>query len=164
MIVVSDTSPLTNLAAIGQLDLVRQLYSTVIIPPAVAQELLNAGETNPATFAIQTLDWIQTQAVTNLALLQTVQSNLDIGEAEAIVLAVELGAARLLIDERRGRDVAVQLGLRVTGLLGILLTAKQRGLIAEVRPVLDSLIVNGFWVHEALYAEVLRLASETRSL
>ncbi len=160
MIIVSDTSPLSNLAAIGQLDLVRQLYSTVMIPPAVAQELLNAGDTNPATLAIQTLDWIQTQAVTNLTLLQTVQSNLDIGEAEAIVLALELGAVRLLIDERRGREVAVQLGLKVIGLLGILLTAKQRGLISEVRPALDGLIANGFWVDQALYAEVLRLASE----
>ena len=81
MIVVSNTSPISNLAAIGQLSLLQQLYGNVIIPTAVYQELLNSGATYPVTLAVQNLDWIQTQAVTNLALLQTLQNNLDIGEA-----------------------------------------------------------------------------------
>lgn len=160
MIVVSNTSPISNLAAIGQLGLLQQLYSNVIIPTAVYQELLNSGGTEPGILAVQTLDWIQTLAVTNLALLQTLQNNLDMGEAEAIALAVELNAGRLIIDERRGRNEAIRAGLQVTGLLGILLAAKQRGLIPLVQPVLDDLIAQGFWIREQLYAEVLQLARE----
>ena len=71
MIVVSDTSPINNLAAIGHLGLLQQLYGNIMIPPAVYQELLNAGTTDPGAIAVQTLDWIQTRSVTNIALLQT---------------------------------------------------------------------------------------------
>ena len=160
MIVVSDTSPISNLAAIGQLELLQQLYSSVIIPTAVYQELLNSGETDPAVLAIQTVNWIETRSVTNITLLQTLQNNLDIGEAEAITLAVELNADRLIVDERRGRNEAIRLGLQVTGILGILLAAKQQGLIPLIQPLLNDLIANGFWIREQLYAEALTLAGE----
>lgn len=160
MIVVSDTSPISNLAAIGQLVILQQLYSEVIIPTAVYQELLDSGVEDPAVLAIQTLDWIQVCSVTNAVLSQSLQASLDAGEAEAIVLAVELAADRLLMDERRGRQQAMQAGLKVTGLLGVLLAAKQQSVIATVQPILDALIANGFWVRDELYAETLRLAGE----
>ncbi len=104
--------------------------------------------------------WIQTRSVSNLPLLQTLQTNLDPGEAEAITLAVELNADRLIIDERRGRNEAIRAGLQVTGLLGILLAAKQQGLVPLVQPILDDLIANGFWVRKELYTELLILAGE----
>ena len=160
MIVVSDTSPISNLAAIGQLVILQQLYSEVIIPTAVYQELLDSGVEDPAVLAIQTLDWVQVCSVTNAVLSQSLQASLDAGEAEAIVLAVELAADRLLMDERRGRQQAMQAGLKVTGLLGVLLAAKQQSVIATVQPILDALIANGFWVRDELYAETLRLAGE----
>ena len=160
MIVVSDTSPISNLAAIGQLVIFQQLYSEVIIPTAVYQELLDSGVEDPAVLAIQTLDWIQVCPVTNAVLFQSLQASLDAGEAEAIVLAVELAADRLLMDERRGRQQAMQAGLKVTGLLGVLLAAKQQSVIATAQPILDALIANGFWVRDELYAETLRLAGE----
>jgi predicted nucleic acid-binding protein len=160
MIVVSDTSSISNLAAIGQLELLQQLYGSVIIPPAVYQELLNSGDTDPAVLAIQTVNWIRTRSVTNITLLQTLQNNLDIGEAEAITLAVELNADRLIVDERRGRNEAVKLGLQVTGILGILLAGKQQRLIPLIQPLLDDLITNGFWIRKELYAEALTLAGE----
>ncbi len=71
-----------------------------------------------------------------------------------------LNADRLIIDERRGRNEAIQLGLQVSGLLGILLAAKRQRLIPLVQPVLDDLIAQGFWIREQLYAEVLQLAGE----
>lgn len=160
MIVISNTSPISNLAAIGQLELLQQLYGNIIIPPAVYQELINSGDTDPATLAVQTLGWIQTQPVLDRVLLETLQTNLDPGEAEAITLAVEIHADRLIIDERRGRNEAIRLGLQVTGLLGIVLAAKQQGLIPLVQPILDDLRANSFWIRDALYAEVLRLAGE----
>ncbi len=160
MIVVTDTSSVSNFAAIGKLELLQQLYGSVIIPTAVYQELLNSGETDPAVLAIQTVNWIETRSVANITLLQTLQNNLDIGEAEAITLAVELNADRLIVDERRGRNEAIKLGLQVTGILGILLAAKQQGLIPLIQPLLDDLIANGFWIREQLYAELLQLAGE----
>lgn len=160
MIIVSNTSPISNLAAIGKLDLLQQLYTNIIIPIAVYKEIINSGETEPATLAIQNLDWIKTQSVTNKSLLQELQTILDLGEAEAITLAVELNADRLIIDERRGRNEAKKQGLQVTGILGIILAVKQQGLIDLVKPLLDDLRVNGFWINEPLYAEVLRLARE----
>ncbi|MEH1778566.1 MAG: DUF3368 domain-containing protein [Nostoc sp.] len=150
MIVVSNTSPISNLAAIGQLALLQQLYGQVIIPSAVYQEILDSGATDPGTLAIKALNWIQTIPVTNLVLLQTLQINLDPGEAEAIALAVELNADRLIIDERRGRNEAIQAGLRITGLLGILLAAKQQGFVPQVQQILDDLIANGFWIREQI--------------
>lgn len=102
MIVVSNTSPINNLAAIGQLDLLQQLYGKIVIPHAVYQELLNAGTTDPGVLAVQTLDWIEIRLVTHLELLQTLQTKLDAGEAEAIALAVELKANRLIIDQKTG--------------------------------------------------------------
>ncbi len=160
MIIVSDTSPISNLAAIGQLELLQKLYGNVIIPTAVYQEILNSGHTDPAVLAIKSVNWIQTSSITNNTLFQTLQNNLDIGEAEAITLAVELNADRLIVDERRGRKEAIRLGLRVTGILGILLAAKQQGLVSFIQPLLDDLIANGFWIREELYAELLQLAGE----
>jgi uncharacterized protein len=160
MIIVSDTSPISNLSAIGQLKLLQQLYGNVVIPTAVYQEIINSGDTDPAVLAIKSVNWIQTLNITNTALFQTLQSNLDIGEAEAITLAVELNADRLIVDERRGRKEAIKLGLRVTGILGILLAAKQQGLVLRIQPLLDDLIANGFWIREELYAELLQLAGE----
>ncbi|AKG20357.1 DUF3368 domain-containing protein [Calothrix sp. 336/3] len=160
MIIVSDTSPISNLAAIGQLELLQQLYGNVIIPTAVHQEILNSGDTDPAVLAIKSVNWIQICSITNNTLFQNLQNNLDIGEAEAITLAVELNADRLIVDERRGRKEAIKLGLRVTGILGILLAAKQQGLVSTIQPLLDDLIANGFWIREELYAELLQLAGE----
>lgn len=160
MIIVSDTSSISNLAAIGQLELLQQLYGSVIIPTAVYQELLNSGDTDPAVLAIQSVNWIESRSVTNTTLLQTLQKNLDIGEAEAITLAVELNAERLIIDERRGRSEASRLGLQVTRVLGILLAAKRQGLIPLIQPLLNNLIKNSFWIREELYKELLQLAGE----
>jgi predicted nucleic acid-binding protein len=160
MIIVSDTSPISNLAAIAQLKLLQQLYGNVVIPTAVYQEIINSGDTDPAVLAIKSVNWIQTLSITNTELFQTLQNNLDIGEAEAITLAVELNAHRLIVDERKGRKEAIRLGLRVTGILGILLAAKQQGLVSHIQPLLDDLIANGFWIREELYAELLQLAGE----
>jgi uncharacterized protein len=122
MIVVSDTSPITNLAAIGQLDLLQKLYTQIVIPTAVYNEMVGVNKLVPGAVEVQTLPWIQTQAIADLQqvrIIQESQENIDLGEAEAIPLALEMKANLLLMDERRGRAVAASYGLQVTGLLGV---------------------------------------------
>lgn len=163
MIVVSDTSPLSNLALINGLSLLQNLYGTVIIPQAVAQELENARAKAPHIAEVLTLDWIEVRQVSNLSLVKELREDrlLNRGESEAIVLALELNAEDLLIDERLGRREAVRLGVPITGVLGVLLIAKRRGLVPVVRPLLDKLITTArFRVSQQLYHEVLAAANE----
>lgn len=160
MIVISDTSPISNLATVGQLDLLQQVYGNVIIPETVYQEIINAGATEPATLAIQNLEWIKKGSVNNLNLVMSLQAKLDPGEAEAIVLALELKADLLIVDERKGRKEATKLGIKITGTLGVLLKAKKLGLISSIKPILDDLINSGFWVSSEIYQQVLALVEE----
>ncbi|GCL40215.1 hypothetical protein SR1949_53490 [Sphaerospermopsis reniformis] len=160
MMIVSNTSPISNLAAIGQLTLLQQLYGNLFIPPRVYQEIVACGCTDPGTLALQTVDWIQVISVTNVDLVDTLQKILDPGEAEAIALTVELNADRLIIDERKGRNEAIKSRLQVTGLLGIVLAAKQKGIIPLVKPILDDLTANGFWIRKQLCVEILSIAGE----
>ncbi len=163
MIVVSDTSPINNLAAINQLHLLQQLYGTVLIPEAVYQELTDPDFPVAGAKEVQTFTWIQIRAVENRTMLKALSSELDPGEAEAIVLALEIKAEQVLIDERRGRMIAARLNLHYTGILGILVEAKSQGFIYTVKPLLDDLINKaGFWVAEPLYKSVLRLVNETK--
>ena len=107
------------------------------------------------------LSWIETRQAANNILVRSLLLELHPGEAEAIALAVEMKADILLIDERRSREVASRLKLRVVGLLGSLVEAKRRGLVQEVKPVLDDLIAKaGFWVGKELYALVLEAAAK----
>ncbi len=131
MIIVSDTWPINNLAAIGQLALLRQLYGTVIIPEAVFRELTEPEFPVAGATEVETFDWIQTRQVNSLAVVEALRNELDIGEAEAIALALELEADQILIDESRGRAIAARLNLRYTGILGILIEVKSQGLIVK---------------------------------
>lgn len=161
MIVVSNTSPITNLAAVGQLNLLQQLYSNIIIPQAVYQELTSGGDTIPGAIEVQTFNWIQVQQVTNQTLVESLLNQLHQGESEAIALAIELQADWLLIDEELGRKVAADNGIKFTGILGVLIEAKQIGLIPSVKSVLDNLISQAeFWVTPSLYNRVLQMAGE----
>ncbi|MEC4814836.1 MAG: DUF3368 domain-containing protein [Scytonema sp. PMC 1069.18] len=165
MIIVSNTSPINNLAAIDQLHLLHKLYGTLLIPESVYRELTDPNFPVAGATEVKTLDWIETRAVSDRTLVKVLSNELDIGEAEAIALAVEIQADQVLIDERRGRLVADRLNLRYTGILGILVEAKSQGLIAEVKPLLDALVNEAkFWVAEPLYNSVLRLVNEIDSL
>lgn len=161
MIVVSNTSPITNLAAIGKLHLLQQIYNTIIIPQAVYEEMVSLDYPVPGSTEVQTLSWIQTQQINNYPLVAQLQTEIDPGESEAIVLAIELKADRLIIDDYKARVVATRLGLKFTGLLGILLLAKNQELIVSVQPILDALINQAnFRVSHQVYSRILRSANE----
>jgi uncharacterized protein len=159
--VVSNTSPITSLAGVGQLNLLQQLYGSIIIPQAVYTEMVEAGSLVPGAIEVQTLPWIQTRQVANQELVTELLEELNLGEAQAIVLALELKAELLLLDELPGRTIASQYGLNITGVLGILLEAKRNGSIPAVKPLMDRLIEQvAFRVSSRLYAEVLQSAGE----
>jgi predicted nucleic acid-binding protein len=161
MIIVSNTSPLINLAIVGQLDLLRQLYGRIIIPQAVYHEIVVIGAGQAGAVEVKTFDWIEVQSAPDRILVTSLELELDSGEAEAIALATVLKADLLLMDERKGRIVASHLGLKFIGLLGVLVEAKRRGLVAEIKPIIDELIKKaGFWMSQQLYEHVLQEVGE----
>lgn len=161
MIIVSNTSPILSLAQVHQLTLLEQIYGTIVVPQAVYNEATVGGPGRHWATQVQNAAWIQTQQVQNETDVSSLLRSLDRGEAEAIVLAAELGADLLLIDERLGRREALRRGLNHTGVLGVLLEAKSTGLLQEIKPTLDTLISHaGFRVRKSLYTRVLKRAGE----
>ena len=157
MIVVSDTSPVLALAAIGQLDLLRLLFADVLIPEAVEREFAHK---NPDFLPLPS--WFRSRWPTDRGLIKSLLAEIDLAEAEAIALAIELKADLLLIDERLGRAVAQRKGLQFTGIIGVLLEAKRRGHVPAVRPLLDDLFTKaGFRISMRLRKRTLDLAGES---
>lgn len=161
MIIVSDTTSISNLFLIDHLWIIEKLYKTIIIPDAVYQELLRFNEFAPDISAITSASWIKRVDIENNLLVETLRKNLDQGEAEAIALAHELGAELLIMDELKGRDYAQKMNINIIGLVGILIHAKQRGIIPNVAEILRELREKaGFWLNDALYQKVLSIANE----
>jgi len=161
VIVVSNTSPLTNLAAIGQFDLLGELYSEIHIAQGVWEELNAQGVRWPGSELVVAASWVELHTVENEALVRALRRDLDRGEAESIALAVELEADLVLMDEREGRHAAQRMGLHVVGVVGVLLEAKTKGAVDSVRPHLDGLRQKaGFYLGESVYQRALVLAGE----
>lgn len=161
MIVVSNTSPLTNLAAIGQFDLLHSLYVRLHIAHAVWDELNAKGRRWPGGDEVAGAGWIEQHPVQNQPLVAALRRDLDRGEAETIALALELNADLVLLDEQEGRHAAQRLGLRMVGTVGVLLEAKASGTVDTVRPHLDALRQTaGFYLSRSLYQHALALAGE----
>lgn len=153
MIIVSDTSCISNL--------LKSIYGKVIIPDAVNKELLQSKSFDSKLSEINFLDWIEVREVENQNLVDSLLNELDQGESEAIILAKELSADALIIDELIGRAIALKFGIHVIGLLGIIIQAKEQNLIDSVKPILQELKEKaGFWVKDELYFLVLKRAGE----
>lgn len=160
MIVVSDTSCISNLLLIGQLDLLQKIYSQIIIPPAVYSEILELEKSGKDLNHFKSQKWILFEPNFPRKISSLPPKNIDSGEAEALDLAIYIKAERLLIDERKGSILAKQLGITTIGLLGILKIAKENNLISSVKIFLDKLIENNFWLSNELYNLVLKSANE----
>ena len=159
-VVISDASPLINLARVEQLELLVTFYGQVIIPQAVYDEVVVRGRGREGSTEVQNASWIDVCNPQDDLAVRVLAAELGMGEASAIILAQERQATLLLIDEIRGWRVAQQLGLKVRGTLGILARAKREGQISNLRSVLTLLRARGTWIGEELYEEVLRLAGE----
>jgi predicted nucleic acid-binding protein len=160
-LVVSDTSPLTNLAAIGHFDLLQKLYGALLIAGAVWDELNAEGRHWPGRNEVAAASWIERRVPSDRLLAMALNQDLDLGEAESIALALEFQADLILLDERDGRHKAMQFGLRPVGVVGVLLTAKARGHVAAIEPLLLALRQQaGFYLGDSVYREALRIAQE----
>ena len=161
MLVVSDTSPIINLATIGHLHLLPALFTEVAIPTAVFNEVAAPGNNLPGAQEIRTASWVKVLTVPTQPLLPHLLHDLDQGEAEAIVLALNIKADYVLMDEILGRKIAVAHNLRPLGLLGILVLAKQKNLITAVVPLMDRLRVEAnFFIDQVLYQHIKGLSKE----
>jgi len=163
MLVVSDTSPLSNLALIGRLDLLRDQFSEVLMPPAVSREL--SALRNPVARLALTKavadGWLVERALPGDAPFPDELQGLDPGETEALRLACYLSAEHVLMDEREGRLRATALGIRAIGVLGVLLVGKRDGTLASIKAEIALLRREaGFFISPDLESEVLELAGE----
>jgi len=161
MIVVSNTSPLTNLAAIGHFELLRKLFGEIHIANGVWEELNKGGRRHPGSREVENASWVHRHEVSNQTVTALLRRDLDLGEAETLALALELRADLVLLDEQEGRHAAIRLGLRPFGVLAVLLRAKRQREIGEIRPLLDALRQEaGFFLGDSLYRQVLEEAGE----
>lgn len=159
MIVVSDTSSLNALYKIGQIALLPALFQQVLIPERVYAEM--RGDPVLRTWLDNFPEWLMVRPIQDRQRYEEILAVMDEGEAEAIVLALETRADRLLIDDREGRTKAIELQLPVIGTLGVLLNAKQRGLLETIKPQIDALInLAKFRISPILVNQVLTLANE----
>ena len=161
-LVVADAGPLIGLATIGGLSWLQRLFRNVLIPEAVATELCLDSRMPGAVALAAARDegWLKVVPVPDVP--RRLLSTVDRGEAAAIVLAGQRSVP-LLIDESRGRIAARSEGVQVFGSGAVLLRAKEKGLIREIRPSLDALAQAQYRLSEALRHEILRLAGEARS-
>jgi uncharacterized protein len=161
MIVVSNTTPLIGLATIQRFDVLEQLFGKIHIPQAVYDKAVTAGrEAGGAKREVIAAVWIETVPVQDQLAVEVLLDELDRGEAETIVLARELNADWVLMDEKKGRRKLTELGLDRIGTLGILLKAKQVGLLPQLRPELERLRQQGFSISQGVINAVLQQAGE----
>lgn len=147
--IISDTSCLILLNKIGELSLLQKLFSEIIITQIVAEE-----------FNKELPNWIIVQNPIDIENQTVLSISLDRGEASSIALAMERKDCRLIIDEQKGRRLARQLGLTITGTLGVLAEAKQIGLILKLKPILDKIKQTDFRLSERLIQEILKQVEE----
>jgi len=133
MMVVSNTTPILSLYKINRLDLLQELFGNVYVPAAVYDEIAIMGKDKLGNELFENFDFIKVKQVQNTFAAGLLKSQLDCGETEAIVLAKELDANILILDEKKARRIAQANGQRIIGTIGILQIAKNKGLISSAR-------------------------------
>jgi predicted nucleic acid-binding protein len=151
--VVSDTSPLRYLIAVDQADILGKLFGHLLIPPAVHRELIHpSARWDVRDWTLSPPDWLEI-AYLKQSPGSGLLARLDLGEAEAIQMALDCQADFLLMDERLGRKMATSRGCSVIGALGVLLESHRRGFISDPLAVVDQMRSIGFRVSKTLYLQ-----------
>ena len=158
MIVISDSSALISLLSVEKLDILGKLFETVMIPEVVYNEVFNKKVSN---LDLKKTKFLQIEKVTDRKMVKLLKMQLDYGESEVIALALEKGIDRVIIDDKQARKVADKLGLKVIGTLGILILAKEKQVIKEVRPLVLSMMEKiNFRIDRALLNKILGILNE----
>ena len=161
MIVVSNTTPLIGLSSINRFELLRQVFGTIHIPQEVyAEAVIRGREQGEAKREIPTANWIKVHQVENKLAVTRLSVDLDLGKAETIVLAQQLKADWVLMDERKGRPKLARLNMPKIGTLGLLLEVKKLGLISVIQPDIEKLRRNDFSLSHQVVTSVLKKAGE----
>lgn len=155
MVVISNSSPIIHLAKIGRLNLLERLYSRILIPEKVYLECTDTVQYHTEVELITQPAWIKRHLIEDDRLFNLLYAEIDAGEAEALVLALEQKADLLLLDDQEARSMARKLGLPVTGTLGVLLKAKNEGMINSFAEDLQKLQKSGFWLSQNLVNTLL---------
>lgn len=156
--VISNNSPLVALWHLDLITLLRDLYTEIWIPPEVQKEFLKAEEESRQE-TLNNAPWIKVVDLTDSGDI-SLYNRLDSGEATVLALAIEHEARLVIIDEKKARQEILKIGLPFKGTVGILLDAKEAGLIDEIKPLLILLEENGIYLHESLIAYALKEAGE----
>ena len=159
-LIVSDTSPIRAIEWIGLLHVLESLYGKVVVPPAVAAELMRSDDRFRA-IDVSHYPFFEVIRPASLKVVERFRIELDWGESEALAIALERGPCTLVMDEKAGRRKAQDLGIEVIGTIGILLKAREEGLITAVRPLVERLRNElNFFLSEQFVAEILDKAGE----
>lgn len=156
--VVSNTTPIISLLKVNKLGILKELYKEVYIPTEVFNEI-EKGKHKFYYQNLKEIDWIKIVSIKHRSSLDYFL-DLDKGEAETIVLAKEINAQLVIIDEKIGRFYAKHSDLKITGTLGVLLKAKQIGIVKNIKPILAELKERGIWLNDKLINQALILAKE----
>ncbi len=159
-IVVVNSTPIIALSVINKLHLLKDLYGEIIIPKAVLDEVMVKKDSVSQRVLARAKDWIITKTITNNDAKKFFKVQLHEGEVEVMLLGKELEADLLVIDDYTAREYAKYLDFKITGTLGVILRAKEKGIIKEVKPLLSDLIDHGIYIGDKLYKDVLKIAEE----
>lgn len=157
--IVCNTGPLIALSRIGQIDLLERYFRKICIPKEVYKEVCIKGMGKPGAKEIKQANWIEIREVKDVFTVEVLELKLNKGEAEVIVLAKQVKAELVIIDERIPREMIEALGFRVIGTVGILIKAAQEGYL-NIREYLDKLRNKGFWLSDEVYYKVLSFLEE----
>jgi predicted nucleic acid-binding protein len=158
--VVVNSTPIISLSIIDQLDLLKKLYNEIYIPQAVYDEVCVKGESQIGAKTLQEANFIKTLSIKNDEARRFFSASLHRGEVEVMILAQELEADLLIIDDYQARKHAKYLDFKITGTLGILIKSKEANHIKKIKPLVDRLIENDIYIGDNLYRKILDLADE----
>jgi predicted nucleic acid-binding protein len=158
--VVVNTTPLIALSYLGRLDLLKTLYGEIVIPDAVYRELSVKEDSVCKRFVDESLDWICIKKIKNEMAKAMYKTQLHEGEVEVMILAQEINADVVVIDDANAKKHAKYLGLPVTGTLGVLIKAKREGYLSEIKPLLQQLLENNIYISDKIIDLCLKQAGE----
>jgi len=158
---VSDSTILIGLAKIEKTDLLRDIFQKIYIPEAVFREVAEEGDQRAGAKTVREAGWIIRKQIHDYTQVNMLMTVLEKGEAEVLVLAKEIQAELILLDEEKARKTAVRAGFKVMGLIGILIVAKRLGLIATIRTYIEKLQREKFRLSEKVVNTALKQAGES---